>query len=181
MRTDEQLMAAYLSGDRTAFEALFQRYAPILAGYFQRHGRPAEDSRDLVQQTFLHLHRARFDFKRGEPLRPWLFTIARNSLLDHCRRQTRRPEQLADVDAHAAPPQHAASGILQRERTLALDRALARLSQRERALLDAHWVDERSFEEIAKRDGTHSTTLRVRAHRACVRLRSLIDPIHADA
>lgn len=181
MRTDEELMAAYQFGDERSFDELFRRYAPVLLGYFQRRGKRPEDSRDLAQQTFLHMHRARFDFRPGELLRPWLFTIARNAFIDHCRKQVRRPERFVDVDAHAAPSAPAASRLARAERVTALGGALARLSGKDRALLDAHWFEEHSFEELARRSGVPSNTLRVRAHRACARLRCFVDPIHATA
>src|SRR5215211_6971161 len=70
--TDETLMAAYIAGDRAAFDQLFARHAPALLGMMRRHVRSGDLANDLLQQTFLQLHRARFDFKQGALLRPWL-------------------------------------------------------------------------------------------------------------
>lgn len=181
MRTDEELMASYVAGDQAAFEALYRRYTPILTGYFRRHGKRNEDSRDLAQQTFLHLHRSREDFRGGELLRPWLFTIARNVLLDLARKHMRRPEHFTEVDTHAAPTAGATMSLSQAESARALFEALSRLSGKDRALITTHWFDEHSFEEIAAKDGAPSATLRVRAHRACARMKGWIDPVHASA
>jgi RNA polymerase sigma factor (sigma-70 family) len=175
-------MRAYLAGDERAFAELFRHYAPKLARYFVRNGKRASDAQDLVQETFLHVHRARHDFRAGQPLRPWLFTIARNLCHDHGRRQLRRPEALCDVDAYAAPHQPRDSQQLALcERSDALTAALAKLSAPERSLLDEHWFADRPFTVIAARDGMAATTLRVRAHRACMRLRELISIEHSAA
>ncbi len=83
-------------GDHAAFKELFERYSAQLLRMMRRQIRSDEDARDLVQQTFLHLHRARYDFRLGSALRPWLFTIAMNLRREYFRRQARRPELLGD-------------------------------------------------------------------------------------
>jgi RNA polymerase sigma-70 factor (ECF subfamily) len=166
-------MAAYVAGDDYAFAELFRSYAPILTRFFMRQGKRNSDAQDLVQQTFLHVHRARYDYRAGEALRPWLFTIARNAGHDHGRRQKRRPEAFCDLDLHEAPePAH--DELMHAERTRIVASALAGLKPSEKKLLDEHWLQERSWNEIAARDGVHAATLRVRAHRACTQLRACI-------
>lgn len=173
---DAELMLAYQSGDERAFAELYLRYASTLVRYFTRRGKRQADAQDLAQETFLHLHRSRADFRVHEALRPWLFTIARNVCHDHGRRAQRRPEALCDVDRFQAPEQardHAAA-LVRAERCEALSAALAQLPAADRNLLDEHWFADRAFSEIAARDGVQCSTLRVRAHRACQRLRERI-------
>ena len=49
-----------------AFRELFQRYTPLLQRAMARDLRSPEEANDLVQQTFLHLHRSRLDFEPRE-------------------------------------------------------------------------------------------------------------------
>ena len=88
--SDEELMAAYIAGDRAAFRELFQRYAPLLERAMARDLRSTEEANDLVQQTFLHLHRSRLDFEPGRKLKPWIFTITLNLKREFFRRSKRR-------------------------------------------------------------------------------------------
>ena len=178
--TDEQRMSAYLRGDSQAFEALFRSFAPLLLRYFARQGKRPHDAQDLVQQTFLHLHRSRADYRPGEPVRPWLFTIARNVGHDHGRRQQRRPESICDVDSYEARAR-TTENVVHAERKRALAVALEQLPDEHRDLLNEHWFEDRSWIEIARRAGVQATTLRVRAHRACLLLRGLIDVSHGEA
>jgi RNA polymerase sigma-70 factor (ECF subfamily) len=178
--TDEQRMNAYVQGDDRAFAALFRDYAPMLLRFFARQGKRAADAQDLVQQTFLHIHRARADYRLGEPLRPWLFTIARNVCRDSGRRQLRRPETFCDVDSYHAA-ERTTESLMHGERTRALALALEQLPGEHRSLLNEHWFEDRSWIEIARRDGQHAATLRVRAHRACVQLRTMIADEHNEA
>ena len=78
-------MAAYADGDHAAFRELFARNAPLLTRVVRSQVASDDECRDLVQQTFLQLHRARRDYRKGEPLRPWLLTIAYNLCRDRWR------------------------------------------------------------------------------------------------
>ena len=69
-------MAAYVGGDRRAFERLFARLSGPVHGFFLRSFRDAALADDLLQTTFLKLHRARADYRGDLPLKPWLFAIA---------------------------------------------------------------------------------------------------------
>jgi len=86
-RSDEQLMSAYVAGDSAAFRVIFERYAPLLTRAMLRELYAREEASDLVQQTFLQLHRARKDFDPGQKLKPWIFTIALNLKREHFRRR----------------------------------------------------------------------------------------------
>jgi RNA polymerase sigma-70 factor (ECF subfamily) len=180
-RSDEELMVAYVcDGDQHAFAELFRSYAPSLARFFAKRGKRAADAQDLVQQTFLRLHRARHEYRTGQPLRPWLFTIARNAAYDHGRRQQRRPEAHCDLELHAAPAA-ARDELLELERTRIVAAALAGLAKSQRELLTERWFEDRSWAEIAAQQGVAATTLRVRAHRACLQLRGLVRELDRPA
>ena len=96
-------MAAYVAGDRAALDELFQRLAPVLLRVLARQLPNREEANDLVQQTFLQLHRSRNDFREGARLRPWLFTIAINLKREHFRRVKRRPEAPLALDGRLDP------------------------------------------------------------------------------
>src|SRR5262245_34419269 len=98
MKSDEELMASYVAGDEPSFRALFRRHAPVLLRTLGRDLWRPEDANDLVQQTFLQLHRGRRDYQLGRPLRPWLYTIAFNVKREYFRRTKRRPESPLDLD-----------------------------------------------------------------------------------
>ncbi|HEX2677919.1 MAG TPA: RNA polymerase sigma factor [Polyangiales bacterium] len=171
---DEQEMSRYLAGDAAAFAELFRRYQPELLRFFRHRRFQGADCDDLVQQTFLQLHRARGDFRAGERLRPWLYTIARNVACDHGRRLARRAEQAGDFERYEGPVPLAQTRIEVRGAG-ALDGALRQLSLRDRRLIDEHFAQERTFHELAQRDGVQEAALRVRAHRARARLRAMLD------
>jgi RNA polymerase sigma factor (sigma-70 family) len=173
--SDEQLMAAYVGGDQSAFRQLFARYAPLLARVARGKVASDEEGRDLVQQTFLQLHRARNDYRAGEPLRPWLLTIAYNLIRDRWRAVGRRREEPLEQ----APPQIDAdtpADVLQRRRRAErLHVALATLSPDQRQVVELHWFGGIPLPEVAATLGVSLSAVKVRAHRAYMRLRENLD------
>src|SRR5262245_27229101 len=144
MRSDEELMLAYAQrGDQAAFRELFQRYAPILIRLLTRQlGRHA-DAQDLVQQTFLQLHRARRDFRSDLRLRPWIMTIALNLARDLLRRRGRRPETEIDEAVLAAPAETPAPDSS--DVALRVRKALAALPMDQREVIELHWFEQLPF------------------------------------
>lgn len=175
--SDERLMAAYVAGDHEAFREIFRRYAPQLFRMMRRHLRSEGEANDMVQQTFLHLHRAKQDFKRDALLRPWLFTIAMNCVREHHRRRGRRkesplsPEHQDKLEARNVTLEELSESKLRRDR---LRDALSRLPANQREVIEMHWFQERPFDEVAKIVGASLSAVKVRAHRGYTRLRELL-------
>ena len=166
-------MAAHVAGDPAAFDVLFGRYAAPLYRLIRRRVGSDDDARDLLQQTLLHLHRARHDFRTDSRLRPWLFTISMNVVREHHRRRGRRREQplehepVPDIaELHAVPLQH--------ERAARVRAALESLPEQQREVIELHWFAESPYEEIAGIVGASVAAVRVRAHRGYERLRELL-------
>lgn len=170
--TDEDLMRAYvLEDDRQAFGVLFHRYAGRLLGVFRRSGVSDAIAQDMLQTTFLHVHRARRDFRLDGRFRPWLFAIGMNVRREHFRRKGRKPETSWDAERHPEPQQGP-------DTTTASDRlvrrALDALPESQREVILLHWYEGLSFPEIAEVVGSTHAAVKVRAHRGYNRLRAIL-------
>jgi RNA polymerase sigma-70 factor (ECF subfamily) len=175
--SDEALMAAYVAGEDAAFAILFKRHAPVLIGMMRRHVRREEEANDLLQQTFLQLHRARHDFRPGSMLRPWLYTIAMNCIREHFRRLGRRKESELTPDVESTLTADDPSLESLEEARLARDRllaALAQLPQNQREVIEMHWFQGRPFQEVAQILGASLSAVKVRAHRGYTLLRKTL-------
>jgi RNA polymerase sigma factor (sigma-70 family) len=171
--SDEAFMLAYCAGDPAAFNELFRRYAPILERVLRRFGPIQDKIADLVQQTFLQLHRARNDFRAGSELRPWLMTIAFNLAREELRRARRRPEAALDSaqeDRLAHPAQEQSRFEARRDLSIALEQ----LPRDQQEVVRLHFVEELSFDEIGAKVGASTGAVRVRAHRGYAALRKLL-------
>jgi len=165
-------MAAYVGGDRAAFDALFARYAPRLRQMLARRIARADDVSDLVQQTFLQLHRARRDFRVDAKLRPWLYTIALNLARQHFRRRGRRPE--TGLGEQELPERGGAGNPERSSVALELRRALAELPAAQREVIELHWFEGLPFKEVAQVVGAGESAVKVRAHRGYAKLRGIL-------
>jgi RNA polymerase sigma-70 factor (ECF subfamily) len=166
-------MERYRAGDRQAFRALFDRYAPRLTRAVGRHVRTEQDVVEIVQQTFLHVHRARHDYRSGTPLRPWIFTICMNLKRELFRRRARRPEAPLELDGRTDPSE-AAYDPLRAERDRHVRQAVDALPAAQREVIELHWFEGMPFGEVAEVVGASVTAVKVRAHRGYERLRAAL-------
>ena len=171
--SDEELMAAWVRGDTAAFRQLFDRYAPVLLRLLRRGLWREEEARDLVQQTFLHVHRARHDFRPGARLRPWVMTIALNLKREHLRSVGRKKENQLDLEGSAEPaaPEIEVPDAQTAQR---VQKALAQLPPAQREVIQLHWWEELTYPEIGEMLGATTIAVRVRAHRGYETLRKLL-------
>src|SRR3954470_24019582 len=78
-------MDRYACGDAQAFGMLHRALFPRLLAYLTRMSGAPALADDLVQETFLRMHRARSTFASGGAVLPWAYAIARNVHIDHAR------------------------------------------------------------------------------------------------
>ncbi len=160
MPTDEELMNRYVAGDRAAFRELFRRYAPVVLRLVRR-GLHEQETLDLVQQTFLLLHRARHDFRHGARLRPWLYTIAINTRRQYWRDTLRRRVADTELDLErVSVPSTSNSDLVGQVRA-----AIALLPTDQQEVIRLHWMEGHSFQEISHVVGASLSAVKVRAHR----------------
>src|SRR5262245_51975016 len=82
-------MAAYQAGEAEGFLSLYAELAGDLERFFAATV-GAATAEDLVQDTFLEIHRSRRSYRPPRPVRPWVFGLARNVLHRHRRAAWRR-------------------------------------------------------------------------------------------
>ncbi len=170
-------MAAYAAGDAIAFEELHDRLAPWLQRMVQQHMRKPEEARDLVQQTFLQLHRARHDFREGARLRPWVATIALNLRRGYYRRSSVRRERHLKDPENGGPQIVNGRASSNPERTAEaakVRQALETLTESQREVLVLHFHGGFTYREISEMTGVGLSAVKLRAHRAYAALRARI-------
>jgi RNA polymerase sigma-70 factor (ECF subfamily) len=126
------------------------------------------DADDLLQETWLRIHRVRHTYRPGEPVLPWFYAIARRVRIDHYRRTSRttarerRLEEVPEVTA-ALPSEEAQADDLE---TL-----LAPLSESEREVILMMKVAEMSLQEVARATSCSVGSVKQKVHRAYRKLR----------
>ena len=167
-----ELMREYQSGRFEAFDEIYAAIAPALRRYLlsRRSGEVAKAD-DLVQETFLQIHRARHTYDPSYPLMPWAMAIARHVWLMDRRTLSRRPWAPDDVTAMELPVRAEAASLADRED---VRRALGQVVPARRQALIQHHLLGFSFKEIAERAGIAETAAKLRSSRGMAQLRALL-------
>ena len=174
-------MTRYSSGDEGAFAIVYDELAPRIFGYLVRQTRDRARAEDILQQTFLQIHRARGAFVPGAEVLPWAFAIARRLMIDGFRRGRR--EVLEDAEARDERPavDPPADDLVQaQELATRIRRELARLPETQRAAFELVKQEGLSLAEAAQVLGTTVAAVKLRAHRAYEALRAVLGDVLAD-
>jgi RNA polymerase sigma factor (sigma-70 family) len=135
-RTDTELVAGVLAGDRDAFAAVYDRYSDRLHDFCWSVLRDRDEAADAVQDTFVLAAQRLVQLNDPERLRPWLYAVARSVALRRVRaRQRVVLDEVGDMADTDPGPHRAAEQEALRELVWT---AAGGLSERDRALLDLH-------------------------------------------
>jgi RNA polymerase sigma-70 factor, ECF subfamily len=177
---DAQLMLAYASGEIRAFESLYARHRGALYRYLLRQARDAEIANDLFQEVWSRVIANRTRYEARAKFRTFLFTLAHNCFIDHCRRVKARPAGVVVEDADAADLLPADDNVrpecaLERDEASQRYRAaLATLPPEQRDVYLLHEESDLSLEEIARVTGVGAETAKSRLRYAVGKLKAAL-------
>ena len=169
------LMIRYQDGSLEAFQELYAQVAPGVRRYLLHLAAGSEIADDLLQETFLQMHRSRAAYNPKYAVRPWVFGLARNVFLMNrraARQWAKVHESREDLPEFPVLPEADRLGSQDEIR-----RGLAHLSpdQVEALLLHHEWGF--SFEEIAGMLGITPAAARARASRGMADLRVALNTL----
>jgi RNA polymerase sigma-70 factor (ECF subfamily) len=167
----EFLMAGYQQANEEAASALIRKVSPLLLRYFaaQLAGRAHAD--DLLQETWMRVHKARHTYRPGEPLLPWIFAIARHTGLDNYRKTRRlesRETQVEELPERPDSPHVASQEIVD------VQELLAELPESQREVIVMLKISGMSIEEVARATSASVGSVKQKAHRAYEKLRQVL-------
>ncbi|WP_428264741.1 RNA polymerase sigma factor [Haliangium sp.] len=167
--SDAELLERWGRADNAAGEELFQRYFLMVERFFLNKVSDGVD--DMVQETFLACVKGRERLKEHDKFRAYLFAVAYNVLRTHLRDKYRNGQRL-DLEVVAAcdlSPSPTSLIARQDEQRLLLE-ALRHIPLKYQILLELHYWEEMTTEEIAQVQGLPVGTVRGRLQRARTRL-----------
>jgi RNA polymerase sigma-70 factor, ECF subfamily len=167
----ETLMARYQQGDLKAATALIGTISPKLRRFFAIQLASRNHADDLLQETWLRIHKVRHTYRPGEQVLPWFYAIARHVRVDHYRRTIRttaREKRLHEMPTIVASvPQESAT-------LLDLDTLLSPLSDSQREVIEMLKVAGMSIEEVARATSSSVGSVKQKVHRAYAKLRKTL-------
>jgi RNA polymerase sigma-70 factor, ECF subfamily len=165
----ETLMLGYQRGDSAATTALIRHVSPLLLRFFASQCGSRAEAEDLLQDTWLQIHKARHTHRPGEPVLPWIYAIARHVRVDGYRRsyRIRSREQTMSPLPEPAPD-------AQPPPALDFDALVAVLPASQREVVSMLKVSGMSLEEVARATASSVGSVKLKAHRAYEKLRSVL-------
>ena len=184
-RTDEELVAAYLSGEEASFEELTSRHLRGVYTFVARLVGDSAAAEDITQDTFLKAWKSltKYD-KTSSKFKTWVLRIARNTAIDYLRKKKHIPLSAFENDEGGnvlaetvADTEELAPTMLERlDDARELHVTLEKLSPKHRELLLLYYGNDLTFEEIAKMINEPTNTVKSRHRRALAALKALIAP-----
>lgn len=145
-----------------AFNELFRRFSQRVFSYLLLKTRNNADAEDLVQKVFMKIHESKHLYKPEFKFEQWLFVIARTSLIDQTRVAQKREKK------HEAYFQNLEEVPQEQEIELGF---MNNLNESDKELLNLKFIDEYSYQEIAKRLNKSEVSLRKTVSRLIGKLR----------
>ena len=176
LKTDEEIMESYKLGNYKAFEILYERYSSKIFGFFYTKTGSQQAAEDLFQQVFSKLHQKRSLYDKKFLFINWIFSIAKNTLIDHYRKTNREKnkiqnfndEQRAQTSDVELSPDHSESfdsSILTHYKTLGL-------SEKQLQVLKLKYQSDLSSHAIAEIINSSPTNVRQILSRSIAKIRS---------
>jgi len=180
---DGELMLRYARGDLRAFETLYGRHRSSLYRYLTRHTRDPEMANDLFQEVWSKVVASRSRYEPRAKFGTYLYRIAHNCFIDHCRRASSRSDRAKvsaeDFDlenALHAPAADLPDARAEHAQTLARYRAaLASLPNEQRDTFLLYEESGLTLEEIGKVTGVSMETAKSRLRYALTKLRNAME------
>jgi RNA polymerase sigma-70 factor (ECF subfamily) len=168
--TDGELIQRAARRDHAAFDALYRRHSDRVFGLALSRLRDRGRAEEAMQDTFAAIWRSASTYRpdRGSGA-SWLYTVARNIVIDRARANARveSPSEPEDVaDAAPGPARDAEESWLRRH----VHEAVERLPEQERILVELAYWHGLSQSEIADRLSVPLGTVKTRTRAALSRL-----------
>ena len=177
-KSDEQLIAKALQGNKKAWLNLLKRYEQSVYNYGIRMTGSRDDAADLMQEVFVSVFRNLSNYRGEGAFKAWLFRIAHYRCIEFYRRK--RPMQGLDdapePECHQQGPEEVMeSGQGNRQ----LVQAMQQLPLAQKAVVELKFFGQFTFEEIADQLGISTNTAKSRLYSALAKLKTLVEVEYA--
>lgn len=177
----KQIMLRYQQGDSNAANELVRLLNRTLARYLYATSLGAPNFEDLLQECWLRIHKARASYRPGEPVMPWVLTIARHVRIDSYRKWRRTNGRELDIETRleeiSANPQQKWDTAIAAGR---LRKLMQILPDSQREVVVMLKVTGMSVQEVALATGATPAAVKQKAYRAYQTIRNAMGMLDGD-
>ena len=177
-KTDQELVLAYSKGDEQAFHTLIKRHMNGVFRCALSFCRDSETAEDIAQETFVKAWRHIGKYNPNYAFSTWISAIAKNTALDFLKKRTTIPfsafgsqELIAMEAAGTISAVNLNSFKNKTADSASINTALKNLSSQDRSVINMHYQQGYTFEEIGKKIDKPMNTVKTWHRRAIQRLK----------
>ena len=172
--SDSALMQKVQTGQVDALGLLYERYKKVLYAYFYNVIGHTANSEDLVQTVFVRILKYKHQYKGQGAFKSWMFTIARNAMIDKMRKgKSKFHYTIDDYTDKLVDHKRTDDLVKKNEELQMLKDALGRLDKETRELIVLVKLNEMKYREVAEMTGMNESTIKVKVFRGIQSLKSL--------
>ncbi len=174
MRSDQELLEAWRSGDREAGGALVDRHFGAISRFFRNKVTSEEDATELVGQTFLACTASKERYRGAASVRQFFFAIAHNVLRNYIRARYKRKSERLDFDVvcvQQLDPASPSSIVMHQREARSFVQSLREIPVDDQVVLELKYFEGLTGREIAELLAIPEGTVRGRLARGKERLR----------
>ena len=167
MADDNTLIYRAQSGDEGAFVDLIRVYYPFVYAIVIGIVNNPHDAEEVVQDTFLNAYRGLGQYQEMAKFKNWLGEIARNRARSWLRKQRIDTVSIDEVGEHTLGAQDLPEEqLIRREQRELIRRTMETLSEKDREIAQAYYLDGASYDELTETHGLSYNAIAFRLSRA---------------
>jgi RNA polymerase sigma-70 factor (ECF subfamily) len=177
VQEEQSLVEKAQQHDENAFAQLYERYFDKIYRYIVLKIGDRHEAEDMTQQVFLKALKSIESFKwKDVPFSAWLYRIAHNQIVDHLRRNTRRPTApLEEAVLHAEEPGGGPQAMVETKFELEqLVAATKKLTESQREVIALRFSSELPIAEVSRIMGKSEGAVKALQHSAIAALRRIM-------
>lgn len=181
---DIEIIDAVLAGDVNAFAELLKRHQNYVFTLALRFTKNREEAEEVAQDTFIKAFRCLKDFKRTAKFTTWLYAIVYTTAMTYLRKKRlltlsiNDEENPIELESKAFVLENNSAEL--KSRSFYLNQAIENLLPADATIITLFYKGEQSLEEIAQIMQMDANTIKVKLHRARLRLKEKLSLILKD-
>jgi RNA polymerase sigma factor (sigma-70 family) len=176
---DSEIISTILKGDKQAYAELVKRYQNFVFTICLRYTSIREDAEEIAQDIFVKAYRCLSDFRGESKFSTWLYTIVNTSCITFLRKKRLDTRSLDDERVFAVADNMdggmRANQVEQKSKIAMVNEAIKLLSPDDAKIITLFYKGEQSLDEIGGILGIDPNTVKVKLHRARVRLKDKME------
>ncbi|WP_316790292.1 sigma-70 family RNA polymerase sigma factor [Pedobacter frigoris] len=183
-QTDEDLIAEVLTGNTTVYSELVKRHQRFVFTLAIRFVKNREDAEEIAQDCFIKAYRGLGTYKQTSRFSTWLYTITYTTAMSFLRKNRMQTQSIDDEENALQLENHVSEFntnlVEQKSGHVFLNMAIDMLSAEDAVIITLFYKGEQSLEEIGTALGMTSNTVKVKLHRARIKLKEKLQLLLKD-